>query len=127
MNHNLKIVGVILPAMFLAGCTDMAEKKQLEQKVIALSEAVTVKDMEIQKLRDELSVIQQASSAALAKSMTGKQIQEALKAAGFDPGPIDGKVGGKTKEALKAFQQSLGLNPDGALTAETALELKKYL
>lgn len=33
-----------------------------------------------------------------------KKLQEALKTAGYDPGPIDGKFGSKTLKALKEFQ-----------------------
>lgn len=47
-----------------------------------------------------------------------KQIQEALKREGYDPGPIDNVMGGKTKEALAKFQQDKGL-PQGNLNIET--------
>lgn len=47
-----------------------------------------------------------------------KQIQEALKREGYDPGPIDNVMGGKTKEALAKFQQDKGL-PQGNLNMET--------
>ncbi len=45
------------------------------------------------------------------KLTTGKisQIQSALKAAGFDPGPIDNVLGSRTKSAIEAFQKSKGL------------------
>lgn len=41
--------------------------------------------------------------------MTTKAIQEALKARGFDPGPIDGITGPKTEAAIIAFKRSVGL------------------
>ncbi|HZY30669.1 MAG TPA: peptidoglycan-binding domain-containing protein, partial [Candidatus Methylomirabilis sp.] len=34
-----------------------------------------------------------------------KAAQEAMKAKGFDPGPIDGIMGPKTTSALKDFQK----------------------
>ncbi|MGH7824101.1 MAG: peptidoglycan-binding domain-containing protein [Candidatus Binatia bacterium] len=37
--------------------------------------------------------------------------QERLKAAGFDPGPIDGKLGPQTKSALDQYRSSQGLMP----------------
>ena len=52
-----------------------------------------------------------------------KQIQEALKDKGFDPGPIDGVMGQKTQEALRSFQQSKNLKVTGRVDSETAREL----
>ncbi len=47
-----------------------------------------------------------------------KSVQESLKASGFNPGPIDGIMGWRTKAALNKFQKSNGLST-GALTQET--------
>ena len=58
--------------------------------------------------------------------MTGdkvKEIQQKLKAAGFDPGPIDGEFGPHTHAAVVAFQLSLGLVPDGEVGPQTAQAL----
>ncbi len=54
-----------------------------------------------------------------------RQIQQALKEAGFDPGPADGRIGGGTMRAAEAFQRAKNLST-GGLTAETieALGLK---
>jgi len=49
-------------------------------------------------------------------------IQMALKAAGFDPGPIDNIFGSQTKEALIAYQRAKGL-PVGNLNIETLKSL----
>lgn len=50
------------------------------------------------------------------------EIQTALKREGYDPGPIDNQMGGKTKEALIKFQQDKGL-PVGNLNLETLKSL----
>lgn len=42
-----------------------------------------------------------------------RQLQEALAAAGCNPGKIDGKMGQKTIDAIRQFQQSYGLKVDG--------------
>lgn len=42
-----------------------------------------------------------------------RDLQNKLQAAGFDPGPIDGKFGPATRKALIAFQESKGLSADG--------------
>lgn len=56
-----------------------------------------------------------------------KQIQLALKNAGFDPGPIDGKIGKKTRRAIREFQKAKELKVDGVVGEKTWSELKKYL
>ncbi|MEM0991133.1 MAG: peptidoglycan-binding protein, partial [Pseudomonadota bacterium] len=55
--------------------------------------------------------------------MTTKQIQQALKKAGFDPGPIDGVRGRKTIRAIKEFQAAKGLTVDGIVGRNTARAL----
>jgi peptidoglycan hydrolase-like protein with peptidoglycan-binding domain len=47
------------------------------------------------------------------------QVQERLKAAGFDPGPLDGWLGARTKEALRRYQASQGLPATGELDEAT--------
>ncbi len=42
-----------------------------------------------------------------------RQIQEQLAAAGYDPGPIDGLMGPRTRAAVQQFQQANGLQVDG--------------
>lgn len=56
-----------------------------------------------------------------------KEMQLALKKAGFNPGPIDGKMGSKTKRALIAFQKSKKLSASGVLDDNTAKELEEYI
>lgn len=56
-----------------------------------------------------------------------KQIQIALQKAGFNPGSIDGKLGKKTRKAIREFQEAKGLKVDGVIGEKTWNELKKYL
>jgi len=53
-------------------------------------------------------------------------IQLALRRAGFYDGPIDGKVGPRTKKAIKAFQKARGLKADGKVGPKTWKALKRY-
>ncbi len=53
-----------------------------------------------------------------------REVQRALKAAGFDPGKIDGDYGPKTTIAVYAYQVSKGLTPDGEAGPDTARSLK---
>jgi peptidoglycan hydrolase-like protein with peptidoglycan-binding domain len=45
--------------------------------------------------------------------------QQALKEKGYDPGPVDGVNGPKTREAVKSYQQKERLDADGRLGAKT--------
>lgn len=56
-----------------------------------------------------------------------KEIQTALKNAGFYDGKIDGKVGPKTKKAIRQFQEAKGLKVDGKVGPKTWAELERYL
>jgi peptidoglycan hydrolase-like protein with peptidoglycan-binding domain len=69
---------------------------------------------------------QKDSSKAEFKPTT-KEIQTALKNAGFDPGSFDGKIGPRTRQAIKDFQKSKGLVPDGVVGPKTWVNLSKYL
>ena len=55
------------------------------------------------------------------------KIQNALKFSGFYKGKIDGKFGLQTKKAIKAFQRSKKLRPDGVVGKKTWEALEKYL
>ena len=56
-----------------------------------------------------------------------KDIQKALKSAGFYTGAIDGKIGPRTKKAVIDFQKANGLKADGKVGPKTLAELDKYL
>lgn len=49
--------------------------------------------------------------------------QEKLKAAGFDPGPVDGVMGPKTRAALIKYQTAKGLQKTGRLDDSTVKSL----
>jgi len=61
------------------------------------------------------------------KSLTHKDIQLALKNAGFYNGPIDGKIGKQTKKAIREFQSANGLKADGIVGPKTRNLLLQYL
>jgi peptidoglycan hydrolase-like protein with peptidoglycan-binding domain len=46
-------------------------------------------------------------------------VQIFLKESGFDPGPIDGVLGPKTREAIKRFQIKKELKPTGEIDEQT--------
>jgi len=58
-----------------------------------------------------------------ASAATIRQAQGRLRAAGFDPGPADGTMGPRTREALQRFQAREGLPITGTLDAATRTAL----
>ena len=59
--------------------------------------------------------------------LPASSVQKALKNAGFYTGDMDGKVGPDTREAVRNFQRSNGLTPDGIIGKSTWNLLKKHV
>lgn len=59
--------------------------------------------------------------------MDKRDIQTALKNAGFYAGNIDGKIGPKTRQSIKDFQSANGLKADGVVGPKTLKALQRYL
>jgi len=53
-----------------------------------------------------------------------KELQQALARAGYDPGPVDGRMGKKTRAALIHFQKDNKLEPTGKLNESTMIALE---
>jgi hypothetical protein len=52
-----------------------------------------------------------------------RRVQSALRAKGFDPGPIDGRIGAETKVAVKKFQDRYGIKATGTVDNQTLFAL----
>ena len=63
--------------------------------------------------------------SASAKPST-REVQQALKNAGFYQGTVDGRSGPMTKDAVKEFQRVHGLTDDGVVGRQTWQKLKAY-
>jgi peptidoglycan hydrolase-like protein with peptidoglycan-binding domain len=59
--------------------------------------------------------------------MSTRDLQRALRRAGYNPGPIDGKIGKRTGAALRAFQRREGLSITGRLDTATKEVLHERL
>jgi len=55
-----------------------------------------------------------------------REVQQYLTKLGYNPGTIDGMMGGKTRNAIKAFQRKKGMRVDG-LATETLLDALRAL
>ncbi|MBI4397606.1 MAG: peptidoglycan-binding protein [Candidatus Omnitrophica bacterium] len=60
-------------------------------------------------------------------TLPSRDIQKALKNAGYYNGPIDGKVGSATRAAIRQFQEDQGLSADGVCGRQTWSKLQGFL
>ena len=75
--------------------------------------------------RTSTPISTKASATTLTKPTT-RQIQQALKNAGFYQGTVDGKMGSQTRDAIKEFQRVHGLKDDGVAGRQTWAKLNTY-
>lgn len=142
-----KLATLVIVSLFifsLSGCATARKQKDLEiqglkNQVQALETQMQSKDEEINNLKDSLTKAQSEREIAVQninkKGITSrvksrpnnKQIQMALKNAGYNPGTIDGKMGKDTRDAIKSFQKASNLKADGKVGKATWNLLIKYL
>jgi peptidoglycan hydrolase-like protein with peptidoglycan-binding domain len=135
--------------MVISGCAGMRTGKQyerLQSQVQLLEERVNQLERSSARLPStDLSTPEEAfiapaagseprtsasKPAATSKSSSIKpstrEIQQALKNAGFYQGSVDGKMGSMTKEAVREFQRVNGLKADGVVGKQTWAKLSAY-
>lgn len=137
----------IMPVMLLSltGCAttrgQTLNAQEMQGRVLHLENLAEQRDQELSQLREELESERQArealeqrmkggapsAAAAPAGGVTIRELQLALQRAGFDPGTIDGRMGRRTREALRNFQKAQGLTADGRIGPQTIAKLKAYL
>jgi peptidoglycan hydrolase-like protein with peptidoglycan-binding domain len=61
--------------------------------------------------------------AANGYSILTKDVQRLLRAVGYDPGPLDGHYGRRTKAAVESFEAELGRVPTGGISEALRREL----
>jgi len=116
-------------AFFGAGCATL----EYQNKINSLEGRLGKLQTENTVLKDKVTALEGALTDAtkkqkvVLKAPTAKDIQTALKNAGFYQGDVDGRIGSKTKEAVMKFQEANGLNPDGAVGSRTWEKLSEYL
>ena len=130
MRKNLCfLLGLILILMFY-GCATTENAQVLAPDSAHLENKIQILQAELQQKQNE-NLILKEKIAELEKTPLkmpmGKDIQIALKNAGFYKGDIDGQIGTKTKEAIRKFQEANKLNPDGTVGSRTWEVLSKYL
>lgn len=127
---RIALVAISLFVIFLAGCTTTHRRQESQSKEPTyrsdyLQSGPQVKEEEMAASSSSLSLSDTTSSLAI--KLSARQIQRALKNAGYYQGSIDGKIGSKTKEAIIKFQKAQGLKADGIVGKKTAAALNTYL
>ncbi len=80
------------------------------------------------EIKQELAKPAAKAGAKQAKdSMDVKKLQEGLQKLGYEPGPVDGILGSKTRAAVISFQQDNGLKADGKPGKATMAKLEALL
>lgn len=132
---------LVIFAFSLTGCATGRKQKDLEvqglrNQISVLEAQIQSKDEEINSLKGMLDNYQeQATKKISRKKVVGevksrpnaKQIQIALLNAGYNPGPLDGKMGRQTRQAIKEFQRANNLAVDGKVGKQTWDLLRGYL
>jgi peptidoglycan hydrolase-like protein with peptidoglycan-binding domain len=126
-------VGVGIAVLLVSGCAT-ARSTGLEPRVTALENKVQTLEADMRATTpspmeslDTSSGSGRGSGSMSAAEMTKEDIQTALKNAGYYNGAVDGKIGPKTRAAIEAFQQDMGLKADGVAGKQTKEKLHKYL
>jgi peptidoglycan hydrolase-like protein with peptidoglycan-binding domain len=125
------------------GCAKTTSTKKrvnaLEAQVGVLTDEITRLDQQIQETRGAVGTSgssytggRSVAETSVYRTPSGfelpsRDIQSALKGAGYYQGSVDGKIGPGTKDAIKAFQRDHGLNSDGVVGRQTWEKLKTYL
>ncbi len=134
-----RLFSVLVISSLVAGCAttraQRPEKSDLENQVSSLQNDIRTKEQEIQDLQLQLQSQQQPlvppgfiapkhEEDIRVSGVTLKDVQKALVRAGLDPGPVDGRLGKKTKRAIKDFQKKKNLKADGVVGEKTWTLLK---
>lgn len=145
MNRNALIFSLVSLFLFLGifaltGCATTrpksADQSDLSAQVAGLQNELQAKDQQIQDLEYQLTSYEESikaepggsggkSTLIRVSGVSIKDLQKALEDAGYDPGPIDGRMGKKTRSAIKALQKKNGLKADGFVGQRTWSLLKK--
>jgi peptidoglycan hydrolase-like protein with peptidoglycan-binding domain len=125
--------GLILGMLVLSGCATVSKNElsnqELRNKISLLEAQLSEKDNEINSLK-EMAKIEPVVMEEVDQNsgrLNVKQIQTALTNAGYFDGVIDGKMGKKTRRAIRAFQKANNLQVDGQVGKNTAAALMEYL
>ena len=134
----VRAVALFFALIFFAGCATAhkgpeAKRQQAINDAKYHTEQIQGSDQEENSFGNQWESSQDYNSTSyrqketISIQLSPRQIQTALKNAGYYKGPVDGKIGSKTKDAIKSFQKAKNLKIDGIVGKKTVEKLSKYL
>jgi len=121
----MRLMGIVLFTLVISGCATGSKKQTTQQSDYQGPSQTYQQNTSSWDYED----VQPAKSTTYSApvNLSARQIQKALKSAGFYQGAVDGKIGSKTKSAIIKFQKAHNLKADGVVGKRTSIELNKYL
>src|SRR5262249_14207963 len=104
---------------------DTVKEKAVETKDTIKEKATEAKDAikdKVQHTKNKVDTKMDRADGRVAEADT-RAAQEALKTQGFDPGPIDGRMGPRTRAAISDYQRRENLPVTGTLDTATMAKL----
>ena len=140
MKRYVFLLFVFILVVYVIGCG----QKKKEEELLTMDElgAISIEPPAVSELRPDaqagpivteippepLPTIPPPPAAVTVSTKPGnREIQTALKNAGYYMGEIDGKIGRLTTKAIEDFQEANGLGVDGKVGPKTWSVLSKYL
>ena len=131
-----KLIFLAIPLfLLLSGCATSKKVSQIEQRIAVLENKTAMIEQKqepvVPESKDNLETTGMKSETGEAApkdiQMSMRDVQTALKNAGFYKGTIDGKIGKNTRKAIRSFQKANDLKVDGIIGSKTKDALAKYL
>lgn len=142
MKNFVLFMVAVFTVTTLIGCSKKKKAEEADsmtngvasENVVSVADATAGTNAAVPVIVDNAEAVPQTTgemAAGVEAPITGKptpkQIQQALKNAGFYNGKVDGTIGPKTKKAIEEFQAQNGLKADGKVGAKTWKALSAHL
>jgi peptidoglycan hydrolase-like protein with peptidoglycan-binding domain len=140
MKKYLFLLFAFVLIAYLIGCG----QKNKEEEFLTMDElgAITIESPTVSELQPEAktepivrdippqplpTIPPPPTATSVSAQPSSRDIQAALKNAGYYIGEVDGKIGGLSKKAIEDFQEANGLKVDGKVGLKTWSVLSRYL
>ncbi len=126
------LILILLSVFVLPGCSSY-KTQRMQEEIDSLSTRVDSleKRQEYPETKVEVQEVSYRQEDTISinekiAAMSSRDIQSALREAGYYDGAIDGKLGPKSREAIREFQTDKGLKVDGVAGTNTKKALLQY-